>query len=74
MTVCSKKIFYDGFVEVPGVWIKFSVYAEIFYLNQFEYAEFDDVHFLFFRPDIPLSGEFGPKSQNSPFKLKFRTS
>ena len=52
---------------------KLQVYAEIWYQNWFEYAEFnDDVHFFSFWPEI-LFGKFGPKKQNCQFKLKIGT-
>ena len=47
---------------------------EIWYLDQFEHAEFNgNVHFSCFRTGIPCSGKFGPKKQNCPFILKFGT-
>ena len=51
---------------------KLSVYAEIWYLEWFEYVEFiGDVHFNRFRLQIPFLDKFGPKNQTCQFKLKF---
>ena len=53
---------------------KLSVEAEIWYLDLFEYAEFNDaVHAFCFWVERPFFGKFGPKSQNYQLKLKFVT-
>ena len=58
-TICSKKL-------------KLSVEAEIWYLDQFEYAEFNDaVQFFVFERKCSFWGKFGPKSQSYQFKAKF---
>ena len=46
--------------------------AEIWYRDEFEYAEFDNgVHFFCFRPKIPILGKFGKKNQKCQLKPKF---
>ena len=51
-----------------------SVQAEIWYLDYFEYAEFnDDVFFFCFTSEIHLLGKFDAKNQNSWLMLKFGT-
>ena len=53
---------------------KLSVEAEIWYLRQFQDAEFSDaVHFFCFLVEISFLGKFGPKSQNYQLKVKFVT-
>ena len=45
---------------------------EIWYLDKFEYAEFnDDADLFYFRLEVLVLGKFGPKNQNSDFELKF---
>ena len=44
---------------------KLSVKAKTWYIDYFEYAEFnDDVHFFCFQLEIPVLGKIGPKNQN----------
>ena len=51
---------------------KLSVYFEIWYLHEFEYAELNgDVKFFYFLLELLFLGKFGPTNQNCPFKLKF---
>ena len=53
---------------------RLSLEAEIWYLHQFEYPEFNGgVHSFYFWSKIPFLGKFGPKSQNYQSKLKFST-
>ena len=48
--------------------------SEIWYLDYFEYGEFKgDGRFVCFRLEIFFLGKFGPKNQNSLFKLQFGT-
>ena len=43
-------------------------------LDWFEYVEFNgDVHFFYFRANIPILGTPFPKSQNYALKMKFGT-
>ena len=54
--------------------LKFLFQAEIWYLHEFEHAEFNGgVHFFCFWVEMLFLGKFGPKSQNYQFKLKFAT-
>ena len=54
--------------------MQLSVQAEIWYLDYFEYAEFnDDVFFFCFTSEIHLLGKFDAKNQNSWLMLKFGT-
>ena len=54
---------------------KLSVWGEIWYLDQFEYAEFNgSIHFFCLRPEKPFLRKCGPKNQNCNFKLKFGTT
>ena len=39
--------------------------AEIYYLDQFEYAFNGDIHFFYFLSEIPFFGNFGPKKKLS---------
>ena len=49
----------------------FGQIGQIWYLDLFEYVEFNgDVHFFCFSLEIPLLGKLGPKSQNCQFNLK----
>ena len=52
---------------------KLLVWAEIWYLEWFEYAEFIDDYFFRFWLELPLLDKLGPKTQNSKFKLEFGT-
>ena len=39
-----------------------------------KYAEFEsDVHFFYFRLEIPFLGKFSPRDQNHLFNMKFDT-
>ena len=62
--------FWVNFVQKS----KLSVYFEIWYLNYFEYAEFNGiVHLFCFRLEVPFLGKFGPKNQNCQFVMKLGT-
>ena len=51
-----------------------SLSSEIWFLDQFKYAEFSsDAHFFCFRPETQLLGKFAPKIQNCQFRLKLGT-
>ena len=53
---------------------KLSIYVEICYPDQFEYAQFNgDIQFFCFQAEILFLGEFGPKNKNCQFELKFGT-
>ena len=48
--------------------------VEIWYLDYFEYAEFNGgIPFFCFKQEIPVLRKFDPKNQNCPYKLKFGT-
>ena len=50
--------------------IAYAFQAEIWYLDQFEYAELNgDVHFFRFPLEKPFLGKFGHKLQNYYFKV-----
>ena len=53
---------------------KLSVQDKTWYLDWFEYAEFNGaVHIFCFRPETPFVGKFSPKNQNCKFKFKLGT-
>ena len=72
---CSLFLFLSGNTLFGQIWSKkskLSVEAEIWYLHQFEHAEFNgDVHLFCFWSEIFFLGKFSPKSQNYQSKLKF---
>ena len=74
---CSLFLFLRGNTLFGQIWSKkskLSLWAEIWYLKQFEHAEFNgDVHFFCFWSEISFWDKFGRKSQNYHFKLKFVT-
>ena len=46
--------------------------VEKFEIVRLKYAKFHiNVHFFYFRPEIPFLSKFGPKFRNFQFKLKF---
>ena len=50
---------------------KFSAYAETWYLDYFEYAQFNgDLNFFHFAPEILILGKLSPKIQNCQIQLK----
>ena len=62
------------FQTVNTIKSKLSVYAEIWYLDYFKYAECSgDADFFHFLPETSCLGKFGPKIQNCQFRLKFGT-
>ena len=71
---CSLFLFYNENTLFRQIWSKaskFLVSAEVWYLEYFEYVEFNGgVPFFCFRLEIPFLGKFGPKTQNCQFKLK----
>ena len=74
---CSLFLFLSGNTLFGQIWskkLKFLFQAEIWYLHEFEHAEFNGgVHFFCFWVEMLFLGKFGPKSQNYQFKLKFAT-
>ena len=74
---CSLFLFLSGNTLFGQIWskkLKFLFQAEIWYLHEFEHAEFNGgVHFFCFWVEMLFLGKFGPKSQNYQFKLKFGT-
>ena len=74
---CSLFSFSTGSTLFGKIWskkIKLTVQAEIWYLDKFEYAEFNDgVQFFCFSSEIPFLDKFGPKNHSCQFKLKFGT-
>ena len=67
------------FEQILSKKLKLSVLAEMLYKDIFKYAEFDYDFLLFvclfvcLSSEIPILGEFGPKTQNCHFNLKFVT-
>ena len=72
---CSLFLFLSGialFGQICSKKSKLSLYAKIWYLDWYEYVEFNDAIFFFcFRLEIPFLGKFGPKGQNHQLKPKF---
>ena len=55
--------------------IKLLFSFEIWYLDKFEYAEFnDDADLFYFRLEVLVLSKSGPKNQNCDFELKFGIS
>ena len=60
------------FGQICSLKSKLLVSAEIWYLDQFKYAEFNyAAHFFHFRHEILFFGKFSPKNLNYQFLLKF---
>ena len=74
---CLIFLFLTKNIIFGKIWSKNSklfVQSEIWYLDQFEYAEFNGgVYYICFRLEIPSLVKFSLKNQSYQFKLKFGT-
>ena len=71
---CSLFSFSSGNTLFGQIWsknLKLSVSGESWYLDWFEYAEFNaGVHLFRFQSEMPFLGKFGRNCQNCQFKVK----